>query len=862
MPPLPKTAAALLFLASLAFPAPGAHAATPSETRIVRGSVRLPDPGGQTIGSARIVRAPTADELAAPMRFSVSLPMRDFGGLQARIAAGERIPEAEMEATYRPLQADFDRVAAWLAGQGFTRTLPDRLHMNVFVSGSVSRVAQAFGVRFARVAAADGEYTSAVTEPSVPAELAPLVLSVNALQPEFRMRHAKVRTAAAPQDIVGSNHYIYVTPDNVLAAYNVPAVATGAGQTVAVLGEGAAPASDFTTFWGEVGSAEVASNVATVNVDGGPAASPAADIITETDLDVEWVGAMAPGAKIRLYLAQNALETYTGIANDLPSFPSMTVVSSSYGNTETNDSGALQSYAQVTASFAAAGVTVLTSSGDSGSNPNGTVSAGNYLSTAALDVTYPASDPSVTGVGGTTVTFTGNWAYGGEAAWNRIVSSGGSDMSATGGGVSGFFAKPSWQTGGSVLAGQTMRCVPDVSAISDSDLTNVILGPQYQPFSGTDIGVLIFNGADTTTDNGNHAASGTSLACPVWAGFVALVNQARAANGAHPIGLLNPYLYPLAGTGVFNDPASGNNGAYTAGVGYDLCTGLGSPNVARLITALAGNTSQRLANISTRAQVGTGANILIPGLYISGSGTETLLIRADGPALTQFGVAGALAQPKLSVFNAAGVMVASNTGWGTDPNAANNATITAQVGAFPLAAGSADCALVTGLTAGSYTVQVSGVNNTTGVALAEVYEVSSTGTARLANISTRAMVGTGANILIPGIYISGSGSEELLIRADGPALTQYGVTGVLAQPTLSVFNSAGAMVASNTGWGTGASAAQIPAISASVGAFPLAAGSADCALIVNLQPGSYTIQVSGAGSTTGVALAEVYEVTN
>jgi hypothetical protein len=167
---------------------------------------------------------------------------------------------------------------------------------------------------------------------------------------------------------------------------------------------------------------------------------------------------------------------------------------------------------------------------------------------------------------------------------------------------------------------------------------------------------------------------------------------------------------------------------------------------------------------------------------------------------------------------------------------------------------------VASLTAGSYTVQVSGVGNTTGVALAEVYEVSATGSARLANISTRAMVGTGGNILIPGFYIAGTGTEELLVRADGPSLTQYGVPGVLAQPTLSVYDSSGTLVASNTGWSTGADAAQIPGLSASVGAFAFAAGSADCALVVHLQPGPYTIQVSGLNSSTGVALAEIYEV--
>jgi YVTN family beta-propeller protein len=272
-----------------------------------------------------------------------------------------------------------------------------------------------------------------------------------------------------------------------------------------------------------------------------------------------------------------------------------------------------------------------------------------------------------------------------------------------------------------------------------------------------------------------------------------------------------------------------------------------------------GSGSARLINISTRAEVGTGANILIPGFVISGNGTETLLIRADGPALTGFGVAGALAQPSLSVFDSSGTVVASNTGWGTNTNPAQISSAASSVGAFALASGSADCALLASLPAGAYTVQVSGVSNSTGVALAEVYEVSSGGT-RLANISTRALVGTGANIIIPGFVISGSGSEQLLARGDGPALTGFGVAGALAQPSLSVFDSSGAVIASNTGWGTNTNPAAITSAGASVGAFALASGSADSALVVNVSAGAYTMQLSGVNNSTGVALAEVYEV--
>jgi streptogramin lyase len=271
-----------------------------------------------------------------------------------------------------------------------------------------------------------------------------------------------------------------------------------------------------------------------------------------------------------------------------------------------------------------------------------------------------------------------------------------------------------------------------------------------------------------------------------------------------------------------------------------------------------GSSSARLINISTRAMVGTGANILIPGFVINGSGIETLLIRADGPALTQFSVPGVLAQPSLSVFNSAGTKIASNTVWGTNSNPSQLASVAASVGAFPFASGSADCAVLVNLTSGAYTVQVSGVNNTSGVALAEVYEVSSTGT-KLVNISTRAKVGTGGNILIPGFVISGSGTEELLVRGDGPSLTQFSVSGVLAQVALGVY-SGSTVIASNTGWGTSANPGQIASVAAQVGAFALAADSGDSAQIVNLAAGPYTIQISGVNNSTGVALAEVYNV--
>lgn len=810
------------------------------------------------------------------MRFSVSLRMRDLAGLQARIGRGELVPDADMESTYLPLRSDYENLAAWLASRGFRTTLTDRLHTTVFVQGPVSEIASALSVRFARVAVSDGEYTSAVSVPSVPDELAPSVLSVNGLQPQFRLRHIKVIPKPQPQLTVGNSVYIGV--EDVLAAYNVPASATGAGQTIAVVGEGAISNSDLNLFWSTSGSAQTANNVTVVNVDGGPSSNPDDGILFETALDVEWAGGVAPAAKIRLYLAQNAVDTLTEISNDVPAIPGMRVISSSYGNTENSDgSFELSEFSQITASLAAAGVSILNSSGDAGSNPNGSVGAGEYSAGAPLSVAYPASDPSVTGVGGTTLVFTGNWNYGGEHVWSQLSDSA---PSASGGGVSGFFAKPSWQVGGSVLAGQTKRCVPDVSAISDGDLDGVSLGKNFLPLNATDAGVLI------VYDNGkDQGASGTSLAAPVWAGFAALVNQARAGAGQGPIGLLNPHLYPLGGTSVFNDVTSGSNGAYSAGPGYDLCTGLGSPNVARLISALSGQTvSTRLANISARAQVETGSNILIAGFYVSGpSGTtKEVLVRGVGPALAAFGVSSPLSSPVLNVYDgtAAAALIASNTGWsngviaGTSASGATFRSATpsdmSTAGAFSLAQGALDSALVLTLPVGSYTVQVSGQNSATGVALAEVYELDGGAPEVLANISARSFVGTGAQVAISGFSVAGTQPSQVLIRGVGPALAGFGVAGALAQPKVDIEDSDGTSIVSDTGWGNQPSAGT-STVSATfrqataadmqaVNAFALQAQSADSAVVVTLPPGNYTAQISGVNNSTGTALAEVYQM--
>ncbi len=264
----------------------------------------------------------------------------------------------------------------------------------------------------------------------------------------------------------------------------------------------------------------------------------------------------------------------------------------------------------------------------------------------------------------------------------------------------------------------------------------------------------------------------------------------------------------------------------------------------------------RLVNLSTRGQAGSGNNVLITGFVIGPGAPKTVLIRAVGPGLSAF-LPNTLADPALTLYHGATV-VATNDNW----NPADAATMQA-VGASPLAAGSLDSALVRLLDPGTYTAIVTGTAGANNLALVEVYEVSG-GTSRLLNLSTRALVGTGNNVLIAGLVVgSGGGTRHLLVRAAGPGLAAVApqLTGVLADPILSVRDVTNAVIAGNDNWGSAGDAAVLSAAFTQAGAFPFAPGSLDSALLLDLAPGAYTILISGAGNSTGVALAEIYDVT-
>lgn len=259
----------------------------------------------------------------------------------------------------------------------------------------------------------------------------------------------------------------------------------------------------------------------------------------------------------------------------------------------------------------------------------------------------------------------------------------------------------------------------------------------------------------------------------------------------------------------------------------------------------------RLLNIATRAAVGGAAGAPIPGFVLSGAGAKSIVVRAVGPTLGGFGVTGTLADPRLTLVSGTATL-ATNDNW----IAADGTTMT-NAGAFALNAGSRDAALVMNLGPGAYTAPIGAVDNGSGVALVEVYDAAPGSGATIINASTRAFVGTGANVLIPGFVVGGTGTLRLLIRAVGPTLGSFGVSDVLADPTVTLFSGTTAL-ATNDNWSAAPNSAEIANAASAVGAFALPAGSRDAALVATLAPGSYSAVVSGVANTTGTALVELY----
>lgn len=261
-------------------------------------------------------------------------------------------------------------------------------------------------------------------------------------------------------------------------------------------------------------------------------------------------------------------------------------------------------------------------------------------------------------------------------------------------------------------------------------------------------------------------------------------------------------------------------------------------------------TSSYLTNLSTRVHVGTNNNVEIVGFTITGTERKTVIVRALGPTLRQFGVAGVLADPMLEIHDRSGNVIASNDGWQS-----SQAAIFATGGRYHAfqPANALEPAIAITLPGGTYSVVVHGKNNSQGIALAEIYDLAPANASKLSNISTRALVGTGDNVLVGGVTVKGSSALQVVIRALGPSLARYGITNSLANPAMSLYNGDGTLVRSTDNWtDNSAQANQLMTSGYAPG------DQREPAMMTLLAGGTYTAVVKGQNNTTGVALFDAY----
>lgn len=248
-----------------------------------------------------------------------------------------------------------------------------------------------------------------------------------------------------------------------------------------------------------------------------------------------------------------------------------------------------------------------------------------------------------------------------------------------------------------------------------------------------------------------------------------------------------------------------------------------------------------LANLSTRGLVGTGDDVLIGGIIVTGTPSKRVILRAIGPALAT----GVLDDPILDLHSGNGNTLQTNDDWRYGPELEIEATTLAPAGDY-------DSAIIANLGAGNYTAVIHGYAHSTGIALVEAYDLDLGGGSHLAQISTRGHVGTGNDILIGGFIVS-NGTTNVLLRAIGPELTAFGISNALQNPTLELRDGNGALIEANDDWKSNNQQAI-----AATGAAPT--DDRESAIVRTLAVGSYTALVRGQNNTTGIALVEIYRL--
>jgi kumamolisin len=527
---------------------------TPKKTFQLAGSERAPLTGARETGPAN------PNEMV-----DVTIRLRSKAGKKPIVDANEFkkpveqrkiLGRKEFEQLHGADADSIARVEAFAGEHKLTVKEKSPGRRTVILSGTVTAMNEAFGVELKQYQHPTGTYRGRTGAIQLPAELQDVVEGVFGLdnrpqaKPHFRRRGGAggIRPAAEEQ---GESY----TPPQMATLYDFPTGVDGSGECIALIELGGGyTTTDLTNYWKQLKLTETPT-VSAVSVGKG-SNSPTGDANGpdgEVMLDIEVAGSIAPAAKIVVYFAENTdagfLNAITTAVHDSTNNPS--IVSISWGGPESSwTQAAMTSMDEACQAAAAMGVTICVAAGDDGST-DGVTDGLNH-------VDFPASSPNVLACGGTKLVASGN-SITSEVVWNELASNEG----ATGGGISDVFPLPSWQSAANVPQSANPnhnvgRGVPDVAG--DADPTT---------------------GYDTLVDGQSGVIGGTSAVAPLWAGLIALINESLGK----PVGFINPLLYQNP-KGDFNSIITGNNGAYSAGPGWNACTGLGSPIGAQVAAAL------------------------------------------------------------------------------------------------------------------------------------------------------------------------------------------------------------------------------------------------------------------------------------
>jgi kumamolisin len=469
---------------------------------------------------------------------------------EAHISRGRAWTRGEVTDQLGAEPKDFPAIRLFAKKYGLTVQNESTSKRSLELHGELGDISKAFGVTVSKVSSGGRTFLQPDTLLTIPAELEGIIHSVNGFdtRPQARSHH-KWRPAGSVMSTTPGSAQTF-TPSQVAALYSFPTALNGFGETIAILELGGGYAeSDLNTFFQNLGL--TAPSVTSVSVDG-VTNTPGGEAAVEVTMDIEIAGAVAPGADIKVYFAPNSDQGFIDAMNeavnggDPPS-----VVSISWGGPEaTWSQQSLDAFNRILEDASHLGIPVCISTGDIGSTDG----------TGALAVEFPSSSQYALACGGTSVKVAGSKITS-EVVWND-------GDGATGGGVSTVFSKPSYQSETAVPSPPSTtggRGVPDVSADAD-------------PATGYQ---LFINGQSSV-------AGGTSAVAPLWAGLVARFAQSLGG----PVGFLNPILYLQGAAGCFNDITQGDNytsggpSQYSAGPGWDACTGLGSPNGNALLALL------------------------------------------------------------------------------------------------------------------------------------------------------------------------------------------------------------------------------------------------------------------------------------